>query len=229
MTQPGAVIHVVVPESLADQFLEQVRLFVGAFGRTETCHGFPALPVTQVCQTTGSHIQRLIPADLTEVFMQVGRIDIQPLGGRIGTPHHGLLQPVWVGDVAQAILRCLQDDATIGQTYELAGPGVWTLRQLVQAAGRWSGVRGGRGRPVIGLPPALGRMQAAALELLPGPPLMSRDNLDSLRVDNVASGALPGLQALGVQPAPLPPIAMRYLGEASEQALLDGYRRTAGR
>ena len=139
------------------------------------------------------------------------------------------LQPVWVGDVAQAILRCLQDDATIGQTYELAGPGVWTLRQLVQAAGRWSGVRGGRGRPVIGLPPALGRLQAAALELLPGPPLMSRDNLDSLRVDNVASGALPGLQALGVQPAPLPPIAMRYLGEASEQALLDGYRRTAGR
>ncbi|HPK34171.1 MAG TPA: complex I NDUFA9 subunit family protein, partial [Ottowia sp.] len=124
---------------------------------------------------------------------------------------------------------CLQDDATIGQTYELAGPGVWTLRQLVQAAGRWSGVRGGRGRPVIGLPPALGRLQAAALELLPGPPLMSRDNLDSLRVDNVASGALPGLQALGIQPAPLPPIAMRFLGEASEQALLDGYRRTAGR
>ncbi len=82
---------------------------------------------------------------------------------------------------------------------------------------------------MIGLPPALGRLQAAALELLPGPPLMSRDNLDSLRVDNVASGALPGLQALGIQPAPLPPIAMRFLGEASEQALLDGYRRTAGR
>ena len=92
-------------------------------------------------------------------------------------------------DVAGAIQKCLDDDTTIGQTYELAGPQVFTLRQLVQAAGRCAG----HARPVIGLPDSLGRLQAWAMEMLPGAPLMSRDNLASMRVPNVASGTLPGL------------------------------------
>ena len=65
-------------------------------------------------------------------------------------------QPVWVDDVAEAVLRCLQDDATIGQTYEACGPDVFTLRELVKHAGQWAGVNGGRGRPVIGLPTGTG-------------------------------------------------------------------------
>ena len=77
-------------------------------------------------------------------------------------------QPVWVRDVAQALVRCLRDDATAGRSYELCGPEVWTLRELVRAAGVWAGVRGGRGRPIIGLPAALGRLQALAMEWLPG-------------------------------------------------------------
>lgn len=121
-------------------------------------------------------------------------------------------QPVWVEDVAQAIQRCLQDPSTIGHTYELCGPDVFTLRELVQLAGRFSGVRHGRGRPVIALPQLLGRLQALLMELAPGPPLMSRDNLDSMRIDNVASGKLPGLQALGIAPASLAAIAPGYLG-----------------
>ena len=50
-------------------------------------------------------------------------------------------QPVWVRDVAQALVRCLQGDATAGHSYELCGPEVWTLRELVRAAGVWAGVR----------------------------------------------------------------------------------------
>jgi NADH dehydrogenase len=139
------------------------------------------------------------------------------------------LQPVWVRDVAQALAHCLQHDATIGHTYEACGPQPWTLRDIAQAAGQWAGVRGGRGRPVVGLPHALGRLQALALECLPGQPLMSRDNLASLRVDNVASGQAPGLQALGIQPAPLELLGPLILGHAGPQARLDAWRRTAGR
>jgi len=122
-------------------------------------------------------------------------------------------QPVWVGDVAQAIERCLLEPdarATMGATYECTGPSVYTLRRLVQLAGAWSGHR----RPVIGLPDALGRVQALAMEWLPGEPLMSRDNIDSMRVDNVASGREPGLEALGIQAQPLEAIAPAYLRRA---------------
>ena len=138
-------------------------------------------------------------------------------------------QPVWVNDVAAAIAACLQRDDTIDQTYECCGPEVWTLRELVTAAGQWSGVRGGRGRPVVGLPDALGRLQALAMEGLPGRTLMSRDNLDSMKVDNVCGGHLPGLAALGIRATPLSAVGPLYLGQAGPQAQLDRYRRSAGR
>ena len=116
-------------------------------------------------------------------------------------------QPVWVGDVAAAIVRCLFDRSTIGFIVECAGPQVFTLAELVRLAGRWSGHR----RPVIALPDALGRLQALAMELVPGEPLMSRDNLDSMRVDSVASGTLPGLAALGIEAHSLSSVASGYL------------------
>jgi uncharacterized protein YbjT (DUF2867 family) len=126
-------------------------------------------------------------------------------------------QPVWVQDVAQAIVNCLQDRATVGQTCELCGPDVFTLKQLVQIAARSSGVNHGRGIPVIALPRALGRMMAWLMELAPGLPLMSRDNLDSMRVDSVASGRLPGLQTLGITPAALSAIAPTFLDSQGAQ------------
>jgi NADH dehydrogenase len=105
-----------------------------------------------------------------------------------------LLQPVWVRDLAQALWCCVERPETAGQVYEVAGPEVFTLRALVRLAGR----RAGHVRPVIGLPAALGMAQAWALEHLPGGPLMSRDNLRSMQVPNVATGALPGLADLGI-------------------------------
>ncbi len=117
-------------------------------------------------------------------------------------------QPVWVEDVAEAVVRCLADPATIGQTFDCAGPDVLTLADLVRLAGR----HGSRERPVIPLPMAIGRLQALMMELAPGEPLMSRDNLDAMRVDNVATGQHPGLAALGLQPASVRAVAPGYLG-----------------
>jgi len=149
---------------------------------------------------------------------------------------HALFQPVWVEDVASAIVHCLQDahtHATVDQTFEACGPGIFTLRQLVELAGRLSGVNEGRGRPVIPLPAALGRLQARLMELVPGEPLMSRDNLDSMSLPNIASGNLPGLEALGITPAAVEAVAPTYLGPLSggwgPRSHLTLKRKTAGR
>ena len=134
-------------------------------------------------------------------------------------------QPVWVDDVASAIVRSIDDPGTIGMTIECCGPRVYTLAELVKAAGEWSGSR----RPVLALPDALGRMQAFFMEMLPGTPLMSRDNIDSMRVANVASGKMPGLERLGIEPTPLDAVAPRYLGHVSGEARLEAWRSRARR
>ena len=134
-------------------------------------------------------------------------------------------QPVWVEDVALAVVRCLVDKTTIGEVIECCGPEVYTLRQLMEIAGSTSG----NPRPVIALPAGLGRLQAGVMELLPGEPLMSRDNLDSMRVASVASGALPGLARLGIQAAALEAIAPLYLAQGRGAARLDSWREATHR
>lgn len=108
-------------------------------------------------------------------------------------------QPVWVGDVAAAIAACLDRPDLAGQVIECAGPEVLALRQIVERIGLMSG----HARPVLALPESLGRVQAGLMSWLPGEPLMSRDNLLSMRVPNVATGAHPNLAALGIRPAGL--------------------------
>ena len=126
-----------------------------------------------------------------------------PLGGA-----QAQFQPVWVEDVAEAVVRCLEMPATAGQVYECAGPQRYTLAELVQLSGRLSG----HPRPVLPLPGALARLQALAMECLPGEPLMSRDNVDSMKVPNVATGAHPGLAALGIEASAVEGVAAGYLG-----------------
>jgi NADH dehydrogenase len=133
------------------------------------------------------------------------------------------LQPVYVGDVAAAIAAVLA--APIGSTpacVALAGPDVFTLRELVALAGRLSG----HPRPIVALPAALGRLQAAILEHLPGGPLMSRDNLDSLGIDNVARDPQP-MAVLGVRASRLADVAPAYLRPPEDP--LDAARRRAHR
>lgn len=129
-------------------------------------------------------------------------------------------QPVWVDDVAAAIVACLGDDETVGKTFELAGPETFTLAELVRLAGRVAGVP----RPVLPLPGPLAWLQAVALECLPGEPLMSRDNLASMQVPNVASAQLPGLAQLGIRPHSLAAVVPGYLAPGQAEARLNALR-----
>ncbi|THF64618.1 complex I NDUFA9 subunit family protein [Pseudothauera nasutitermitis] len=130
-------------------------------------------------------------------------------------------QPVWVEDVAEAAWRSLRESAAAGQACELAGPRVYTLRELVAYAAEV----GGRPRRIVALPNALATLQAALMELAPEP-LMSRDNLRSMRVDSVASGApLP----FGLTPTPLEAVAPGWLGDGGASRRYDDFRRGARR
>jgi uncharacterized protein YbjT (DUF2867 family) len=115
------------------------------------------------------------------------------------------MQPVFVQDVANAIVNILGQPASFGQIYEVAGPKIYTLGELVSFAALWSG----HPRPVLPMPLLIGRFQAFMFECLPGEPLMSRDNLDSLSVDNVSKQPMDPI--LGVTPTPLESIAPNYL------------------
>ena len=159
---------------------------------------------------------------LLNVFARLQRfLPLLPLASA-----HARFQPVWVEDVARAIVHCLDHPATIGRTFECTGPEVYTLRELVQAAGRWAG----HARPVLPLPAPLGRAQAALMEMAPGTPMMSRDNLDSMRLPSVASGHLPGLAALGIAPTALEAVAPTYLaGGSAGRGRLNAYRAVARR
>jgi NADH dehydrogenase len=123
-------------------------------------------------------------------------------------------QPVYVGDVAHAMVEALDTLQTDGRIYELAGPRIYTLRELVRIAG----LAVGHPRLILPLPPALGRLQAFVMELLPGPTLLSRDNLDSMAADNIATGLLPGLDSPELQGptgwliTPVEQVAVEHLG-----------------
>jgi NADH dehydrogenase len=134
-------------------------------------------------------------------------------------------QPVWVEDVAAGLVAALDQPASIGQVIECAGPQVYTLSELVHLAGRYAGHE----RMQIPLPGWLGRLQATAMEWLPGEPLMSRDNVDSMAVPNIASGQLPGLASLGITPAALEAVAPQYLGQDHMLARMNRWRRHSGR
>ena len=134
------------------------------------------------------------------------------------------LQPVWVDDVAEAVVRAL-DLPRPPQVIECTGPTVYALRELVQLAGQWSG----HARPVVSLPAWLGRLQAGMLELLPGTPMMSRDNLDSMKVPSVASRRLPTLQELDITPRTLESVMPPILARRHGLARLDPWRALARR
>src|SRR5690606_29087328 len=118
------------------------------------------------------------------------------------------MQPVSVADVASAIATALVNPVTAGRTYELAGPQVYTLREIVRLCAIWSG----HPRPVCALPAGVARLQARCFECLPGDPLISRDNLASLTVDNIGSAAM--APELGVVPASMEAVVPGYLKPA---------------
>jgi uncharacterized protein YbjT (DUF2867 family) len=131
-------------------------------------------------------------------------------------------QPIWVEDVAQCFVHALENTATYGKIYELGGPQIYTLKELVQKVMDILGKQ----RPIIGLNHTLSMAQGFALELMPIK-LMSRDNIRSMQVDSVC--AAPISIELGVLPTSLDTIVPEYLLNANPRAAYDGFRSAAGR
>ena len=123
------------------------------------------------------------------------------------------MAPTHVGDVAEAIARCVGREGTARRSYELYGPEVLTLGEIVHRIRDAAGLR----TPIIALPDSLGRLQAQFAELLPGKPF-SLDNFRSLRTDSV--GKIDGYAALGIVPQPFTPWLPVLLDEPARQRRL---------
>ncbi len=120
-------------------------------------------------------------------------------------------QPVFVGDVADAVLAVLDRAEARGRTYELGGPRVWTFREILA----WILKETHRRRPLVEVPMGLARLQARLGELVPGKPF-TRDQLVLLGRDNVVSEGMPGLAELGIVPTPVELVVPEYLDRYRE-------------
>jgi len=127
--------------------------------------------------------------------------------------------PVYVGDVADAFVRALDDRGSFGEAYELCGPEVLTLEQLVRMTAAIAQLP----FHIMRLPDALGRLQAALLGMLPGKPF-SLDNFRSLTVDSVCTQN--GLARLGISPRHMMAVLPFYLGPFTAPTELDAARKT---
>lgn len=128
------------------------------------------------------------------------------------------MAPTWVGDVAEAIARCINTPAISRQrSFELYGPDVLTLGDIVRRIREVSGSR----TPIINLPDSLGRLQAQFAQMLPGKPF-SMDNFKSLRTDSV--GKVDGYAALGITPRAFASSLPRLLNEPSKHRRLGAAR-----
>ncbi|TDQ82123.1 NADH dehydrogenase [Dongia mobilis] len=119
---------------------------------------------------------------------------------------HTKFQPVYVGDVAAAVLRVLEDPATAGKTYELGGPKVYSFRELLKLML----AEIGRCRLLIPAPFALATLKASVLQLLPVPPL-TVDQVRLLKHDNVVSPQALTLKDLGIAATPVETVLPSYL------------------
>ena len=131
-------------------------------------------------------------------------------------------QPVFVDDVIEAMLRCLHGGACSRQIYELGGPQIYSLREIVGLVAKLTGHR----RWIIGLPNFAARTQALIMDFVPGRPFSS-DNYRSLTIDSVCSED--GFARLGIKPQSMVASARQYLGALEDNARLSQNRASTGR
>lgn len=115
-------------------------------------------------------------------------------------------QPVYVQDVAAAIVACLEQDGTAGQTYELGGPRVYSFRELMQLTLQQTG----RKKRLVSVSWGLAALEAKLLGLLPKP-LLTSDQVTQLKIDNIVGAGAKTLADLGIQPTPAELILPSYL------------------
>ncbi len=152
------------------------------------------------------------------MFARLGRyLPVMALAGA-----DAQFQPVWVEDVAHCIVHAIGDDATIGQRYELCGPTRYTLREIVV----WTLRAAQTPRPVVALPAGLARLQAAILQRLPGK-LLTRDNLDSMRVPSICRAPFPAV--FGIEPSAMEGLALAWLSPDGMKSRYDEFRIQVGR
>lgn len=131
------------------------------------------------------------------------------------------MQPVWVGDLAEAVARMLESRQAVNKVYVLVGPKQYSLIELVRFTARALG----RKRLVIGLPDFMSRMQAMVCDFVPGKPF-STDNYRSLQIDNVSrNNALP---EFGIEPRPMEGLVRSYLRGSSRQQRFSAIRQRTG-
>jgi len=135
---------------------------------------------------------------------------------------HARFQPVWAADVADAFVDSLFDVSTYGQAYDLAGPKVYTLRELVDYTAELTRSRA----RIIDLSEGWAYLQAGLMWLAPKP-LLSPDNLRSMQVDSVCEGGCN--PPAGWHPTALEAIAPSYIAQNTPKGKLDGFRFRAGR
>jgi uncharacterized protein YbjT (DUF2867 family) len=136
---------------------------------------------------------------------------------------HARFQPVWVEDVAQAFVSALEREDSIGQSYALAGPETFSLKEIVQLVCTWLGIR----RWIVGLPRPLSWLQGQCMDFVPGKPFSS-DNYRSLQIDSVLRGDN-GLTRLDIAAHALTAIAPDYIGGSRRRKMLSLEQRTARR
>jgi len=150
-----------------------------------------------------------------------GLLAALPLAFPLAKPN-ARFQPVLVDDVIEAMLRCLHGGASSRQTYELGGPQVYSLREIVGLVAKLTGRR----RWIVGLPDFAARMQALVMDFVPGRPFSS-DNYRSLTIDSVCTED--GFAKLGFKPQSMLASARQYLGALEDNARLSHSRASAGR
>lgn len=132
-------------------------------------------------------------------------------------------QPVYVGDVAEAFVKALADRASEGQRYELGGPRVLSLAEVVAYVAHLRGLH----RRILRLGPGLSKLQAHLMEHIPGKPF-SLDNLRSMQTDSICQHGN-GLEMLGITPTPMEIIVPQYLGGKRIRNRYDAFRESAAR
>ncbi len=150
-----------------------------------------------------------------------GLLQLTPIAFPLACPD-ARFAPVYVGDVVEAFSHCLENEHTAGLQLDLCGPREYSLRQLVQ----YTAAQLGLSRMIIGLPDLASRLQARALQLLPGKPF-SMDNYWSLQTDSVCKDN--GFAQLGIAPRSLEAVVPGYLGRQRSRDLYQQYRSQARR